>query len=253
MLQFLKTLRWPPRRLVLWHSVAAIPMATVVVLGAYLSYHYHQLTIENRERVDRAYQVLDVVDGLFISMQNADVAERDYIITADDAHLVAFKAALKSESEDSEKLRELLVASKTQEANLAKIDVAVAAKLSELGETISLRQSQGFNAAQAAIRNGDGGQAMAALRQQVMVLAENERRFLMRRQAATREHERDTLLVGIFIAALSVTVRIVIALGIRHVHSRRQAAIGEDGEPAEAAADAGADKDDESSAKPATA
>ncbi|MCK9685146.1 CHASE3 domain-containing protein [Scleromatobacter humisilvae] len=253
MLQFLKTLRWPPRRLVLWHSIAAIPMATVVVLGAYLSYHYHQLTIENRERVDRAYQVLDVVDGLYISIQNADVAERDYIITADDAHLVAFKAALKSESEDSEKLRELLVASKTQEANLAKIDVAVAAKLSELGETISLRQSQGFNAAQAAIRNGDGGQAMAALRQQVTVLAENERRFLMRRQAATREHERDTLLVGIFIAALSVTVRIVIALGIRHVHSRRQAAIGEDGEPAEAAADAGADKDDESSAKPATA
>ena len=47
----------------------------------------------------------------------------------------------------------------------------------------------------------------------------------MRRQAATREHERDTLLVGIFIAALSVTTRILIALGIRHVHSKRQAAI----------------------------
>ena len=235
----LKTLRWPPRRLVLWHSVAAIPMATVVVLGAYLSYHYHQLTIENRERVDRAYQVLDVVDGLYISMQNADVAERDYIITGDDSHLEAFKSALKSESDDSEQLRGLLVASKTQENNLAKIDVAVAAKLSELGKTIALRQQQGFNAAQLAIRNGDGGQAMTAIRQQVTVLAENERRFLMRRQADTREHERDTLLVGIFIAALSVTVRILIALGIRHVHSKRQAAIaeegGEDGEPAEAA------------------
>ncbi len=251
MWQFVKTLRWPPRRLVLWHSVAAIPMATVVVLGAYLSYHYHQLTIENRERVDRAYQVLDVVDGLYISIQNADVAERDYIITADDAHLVAFKAALKTESEDSERLRELLVASKTQEANLAKIDVAVAAKLSELGATIALRQSQGFNAAQAAIRNGDGGQAMTALRQEVVVLADNERRFLMRRQAATRDHERDTLLVGIFIAALSVTVRILIALGIRHVHSRRQAAIGDGDETAEAAADA--DKADEPAAKPAAA
>ena len=240
--KYLRSMSWPPRRLVLWHSVAAIPMATVVILGAYLSYHYHQLTIENRERVDRAYQVLDVVDGLYISIQNADVAERDYIITGDDAHLLAFKAALKSESEDSETLRKLLVASPTQEANLAKIDVAVAAKISELGETIGLRQSQGFNAAQLAIRNGDGGQAMTALRQQVVVLADNERRFLMRRQAATREHERDTLLVGIFIAALSVTVRILIALGIRHVHSRRQAAIGEsvetdeDGEAREPAA-----------------
>ena len=251
MWQFLKTMRWPPRRLVLWHSVAAIPMATVVALGAYLSYHYHQLTIENRERVDRAYQVLDVVDGLYISMQNADVAERDYIITGDDGRLVAFQAALKTESEDSNKLRELLVASKTQEANLAKIDVAVAAKLSELGKTIALRQQQGFNAAQLAIRNGDGGQAMTAIRQQVLVLSENERGFLTRRQAATREHERDTLLVGIFIAALSVTVRILIALGIRHIHSKRQAAIGEGDETAEAAADA--DKADKPSAKPATA
>src|ERR1700761_7444667 len=63
MWKYLQTLSWPPRRLVLWHSVAAIPMATVVVLGAYLSYHYHQLTIQTRDRVDRAYEVLDVVDG----------------------------------------------------------------------------------------------------------------------------------------------------------------------------------------------
>ena len=239
MWKYLKTLSWPPRRLVLWHTIAAIPMATVVVLGAYLSYHYHQLTIENRERVDRAYQVLDVVDGLYISVQNADVAVRDYVITGDETHFAVFQAALKSEAEDSERLRKLLVASATQETNLARIDAAVAAKLAELGKTIEVRRQQGFNAAQSAIRNEDNGQAMTAIRQQVTVLAENERRFLMRRQADTREHERDTLLVGIFIAALSVTVRILIALGIRHVHSKRQAAIaeegGEDGEPAEAA------------------
>ena len=232
----LKNLRWPPRRLVLWHTVAAIPMATVVVLGAYLSYHYHRLGIENRERVDRAYQVLDVVDGLYISIQNANIAVRDFIITGDDSDLASFKAALKTESEDSAKLRELLVASKTQEANLAKIDVAVAAKLSALSQTIVLRQQKGFEAAQREIRNGDDGRAMAAIREQVTVLAESERRFLMRRQAASREHERDALLVGVFSAALSITVRILIALGIRHVHAQRQAALAEEEHEAPAGA-----------------
>jgi len=235
----LKNLPWPPRRLVLWHTVAAIPMATVVVLGAYLSYHYHKLGIQNRERVDRAYQVLDVVDGLYISIQNANIAVRDFIITGDDSDLASFKAALKTESEDSAKLRELLVASKTQEANLAKIDVAVAAKLSALSQTIVLRQQKGFEAAQQEIRNGDDGRAMAAIREQVTVLAENERGLLMRRQAATREHERDALLVGIFIAALSVTVRILIALGIRHVHAQRQAALAEEEQEASASATPG--------------
>ncbi len=225
--KFWKTLRWPPRRLVLWHSIAAIPMATVVILGAYLSYHYHQLTIQNRDRVDRAYEVLDVVDGLFISVQNADVAQRDFIITGDGAHLAVFQAALKDENADSGKLKTLLAASAKQEENLAALDKAVAAKLAELGRTITLRQQQGFDAAQQAIRDGDDSAAMTAIRQQVTTLAENEHRFLNRRQADIREHERDTLLVGIFIATLSVTVRILIALGIRHVHSKRQAAIGE--------------------------
>jgi len=236
---YLKTLRWPPRRLVLWHSIAAIPMATVVVLGAWLSYHYHQLTIANRDRVDRAYAVLDVVDGLYISVQNADVAQRDFIITGDDSHLAVFQRALQDEKDDSERLRTLLAPSARQEANLARLDEAVAAKLAELGRTIELRQRQGFVAAQLAIRNGDDGQAMASIRQQVMVLAENERRFLLRRQADSREHERDTLLVGIFIAALSVTTRILITLGIRHVHARRQAAIAEDDAGAQAPAHEG--------------
>ncbi len=225
--KFWKTLRWPPRRLVLWHSIAAIPMATVVILGAYLSYHYHQLTIQTRDRVDRAYEVLDVVDGLYISVQNADVAQRDFIITGDASRLGSFQAALRAEGENSARLKTLLAASAKQEQNLAELDKAVAAKLDELGRTIAVRQRQGFNAAQLAIRNGDDGAAMAAIRNQVVVLAQNERRFLNRRQADTREHERDTLLAGVFIAALSVTVRILITLGIRHVHSKRQAAIAE--------------------------
>jgi hypothetical protein len=57
-----------------------------------------------------------------------------------------------------------------------------------------------------------------------------DRRFLLRRQADTREHERDAVLVGLFIAAPSVTTRILITLGIRHVHQKRQAEIAESGD-----------------------
>ena len=236
----LKNLPWPPRRLVLWHTVAAIPMATVVVLGAWLSYHYHQLALDNRARVDRAYAVLDVVDGLYISVQNADVAQRDFIITGDESHLAVFQAALREEQADSERLGGLLVASAKQETNLARLDEAVAAKLAELGKTIALRQRDGFTAAQLAIRNGDNGHAMTAIRQQVMVLAESERRFLLRRQADTREHERDAVLAGLFIAALSVTTRLIITLGIRHVHQKRQAEIAETGDAPSPAAEGAA-------------
>ena len=79
----LRHLHLPPKRIILWHSVAAVPLATLVALGAYLSYHYHVLADQNRERVNRSYQLLDGVDGLFSSLEAAALAERDFVITGD--------------------------------------------------------------------------------------------------------------------------------------------------------------------------
>ncbi|HEX7639973.1 MAG TPA: CHASE3 domain-containing protein, partial [Burkholderiaceae bacterium] len=217
-------LRLPPRRLVMWHTVAAVPMATVVVLGAYLSYHYHQLVIENRERVDHAYEVLDVVDGLYISLQNADVAQRDYIVTGDAARLVLFEAALREEARDARRLQVLVRESPAQGRRLARLDAAASAKLDELGRTIAVRSRQGFEAARELIRHNDQGRAMEGIRQQVVAMSEAEHRLLVRRQTSLREHERNTLLVGVFIAGLSIATRILIALGLNWYHRRERRA-----------------------------
>jgi methyl-accepting chemotaxis protein len=215
-------MRLPPRRLVLWHTVAAVPMGTVVVLGAYLSYHYHQLVIENRQRVDHAYEVLDVVDGLYISLQNADVAQRDFIVTGDPQRLRPFEAALNEEARDARRLQELVGKSAQQSERLARLDAAVAAKLDELGRTITVRSRQGFEAAREIIRQNDQNRAMDDIRQQVVAMSEVERRLLTRRQTSLREHERNTLLVGVFIAALSIATRIGIALGLNWYHRRQR-------------------------------
>ncbi|MGN6526425.1 MAG: CHASE3 domain-containing protein [Burkholderiaceae bacterium] len=217
-----RRLRLPPRRLVLWHTVAAVPMGTVVVLGAYLSYHYHQLVIENRERVDHAYQVLDVVDGLYISLQNADVAQRDYIVTGDASRLQSFTAALREEERDAKRLQVLFAQAPQQGARLARLDQAASAKLDELGRTIAVRSQQGFEAAREIIRHNDQGRAMDDIRRQVIAMSEAEHRLLMKRQTSLREHERNTLLVGVFIAALSIATRILIALGLNWYHRRQR-------------------------------
>ncbi|MET0382126.1 MAG: CHASE3 domain-containing protein [Burkholderiaceae bacterium] len=227
MVNFWQALRIPPRRLVLWHSVAAVPMGAVVVLGAYLSYHYHALAKENREHVDHAYEVLDVVDGLFISVQSADVSRRDYVITGDPARLGPFQAAVRAEVEDSARLHALFERSPGQAARMARLDAAVSAKLREFEQTIATRDREGFDAARGVIERGDRGRAMDDIRQQVLALSQAERGQLVRRQAAAQEHERETLLGGIFIAALSVLTRLSIALGLKWYHRRQRRANAE--------------------------
>ncbi len=224
LMKYLVALRLPPRRLVLWHSVAAVPMGAVVILGAYLSYHYHTLARDNREHVDHAYEVLDVLDGLYIALQGADVAQREFIVTGDEARLSTFQAMLEVEKSDSQRLRALFDQSPNQLTRLAKLDSAVSAELDELGKTIALRESKGFNAARDAVEQGDQGKAMDDIRQQVVAMSDGERRMLARRQVAAHEHERDTLLGGIFIACLSVLTRICIALGLKWYHRRQKRA-----------------------------
>ena len=224
LMKYLTALRLPPRRLVLWHSVAAVPMGAVVVLGAYLSYHYHTLARDNRQHVDHAYEVLDVVDGLYIALQGADVAQREFIVTGDEARLATFQSMLDVERADSQRLRTLVDLSPNQLTRLSKLDSAVSAEFDELGKTIALRESKGFNAARDALRQGDQGKAMDDIRRQVIEMSDAERRLLARRQAAAHEHERDTLLGGIFIATLSVLTRVCIALGLKWYHRRQKKA-----------------------------
>jgi CHASE3 domain sensor protein len=140
MVKFLQALRIPPRRLVLWHTVAAVPMGAVVLLGAYLSYHYHTLARDNREHVDHAYEVLDVVDGLYIALQTADVAQREFVVTGDEARLATFQAALQAERTDSDRLRTLFDQSPGQLTRLAKLDAAVSRQRAELGAAIDVRE-----------------------------------------------------------------------------------------------------------------
>lgn len=227
LMKYLLALRLPPRRLVLWHTVAAVPMGAVVVLGAYLSYHYHVLARDNRQHVDHAYEVLDVVDGLYIALQGADVAQRDFIVTGDEARLATFQADVQAERVDSTRLRALFDRSPHQLERLARLDAAVSAKFDELGRTIALRSGQGFNAARDAIEQGDQGRSMDEIRRQVVALSDAERQLLARRQAAAHDHERDTLLGGMFIALLSVTTRICIALGLKWYHRRQRRANAE--------------------------
>ena len=62
----------PPRRVVVWWVASALPLAAIVAVGAYLSYHYHELLKESRDRVDNTYETLDAPGRLLSSVEDAE-------------------------------------------------------------------------------------------------------------------------------------------------------------------------------------
>lgn len=210
----------PPRRVVVWHVVSAIPLAIVVVLGGYLSYHYHALSVQSRERVDRAYEVLDGVNGLIVAVQDAELAQSDFIITGNEADLAPVGAALRLTGERGQRLHELLLESPEQLRRLSDLESSIAARLAELGNTISLRKRQGFEAARVVVAQGQDKRAMYDMRQRASSITTAEHQLLSSRQEARRGREQDIFLIGVFIAALSVTTRLAIAWFLARLRKR---------------------------------
>ena len=210
----------PPRRVVLWWALSAIPLALVVATGAYLSYHYHQLVKQSRDSVDRTYETLDRLRQVFESIEDAETGQRGFIITGDEAYLEPFNAALKRGPGTYFALQREAGAGELPGAQVAALERLIAAKLAELQAGVEVRRRDGFAAARAEVLGGNGKALMDAVRGHVAEMAAAVHRQLLTSGQEVRRKERDTLRVAIAVAVVSIALRIAIALFLVHLRKR---------------------------------
>lgn len=208
-------LRLPPRRIVLWHSLAAVPLGTLITIGAYLSYHYHELADQNQQRVNRSYQLLDGIGGLFSSVEAAALAERDFVITGDDDALGQFQRSVTAFRNRSVQLTPLVTNQPVQAAALSDIDQTIAGQFAEFSQAIETRKSQGYEGARAIIALQATGVTMEALRQKIDKFAASERDLVNDGLRIEKLHEHRVIVSGIAIATASLLVRLGITLWVR--------------------------------------
>ena len=220
--------RWrvPPRRVLVWSVVSAVPMAMVIAIGAYLSHHLHQQLIESRYRVDYTYQVLGEVDRLFISLQDAETGQRGFVITGDEEYLTPYGNAIGSAPLAFARLRELLIGSAIQAAQMDRLQALMDAKLEEMGKAVAARRTSGFPAAAAVIATGKGKKLMDAVREEVAQIVATENRLLRERQQVAQQRERELLYTGLYVALLSILIRLGLAVTLMQLRKRGKAPVG---------------------------
>jgi CHASE3 domain sensor protein len=215
--RLLQRLRLPPRRIVLWHSIAALPLATVVAVGGLLSFHYHRMSEETRARIDHGYQLLDGTQRLFALVEDAAIAERDYMITGDDRTLAPFHQAMQRLEPFVRQLTPLVAANAEEARRLAAIDAQVAAQLNELGTVIDARRRGRVDEVKRLATEHAASSSLAGLRAKVAALAGVERGLLHEQQAAARTHQRHLVWTGAAVAACSILLRLGIAIWMRRM------------------------------------
>jgi CHASE3 domain sensor protein len=218
--------RWhiPPKRVVLWSAIVALPMAVLVALGGYLSYHSHTLLKQSRDRVDRTYEVLDTLNRLFIALEDAEAGQLGFIITGDAGYLGPFQFAMQALPDRSARLAALLADSPRQTEAARRLQAAAQAKLEQLGHTLDVRRERGFEAARSELATTQGKTLMDAVRNEVNAIALAEQESLRRGQVLAEARERQILKIGVAIAGLSIALRVGIAFALPGLRRRGQLA-----------------------------
>jgi signal transduction histidine kinase len=198
----------------------AIPMIALLFVG-YLSYVNITKFIEENAFINHTNLIIQKLERLASTVSNAETGQRGFIITGKPSYLDPYYAAvrgIKGQLQDLEKF----MPNDIIKENLKPLTNLIDSKFNELGRTILLRQSDGFNAVLPIILSDRGKSIMDKIRMNIDTIQSQESNLLSSEALRLQVDSRtiiDTILTAILIASVITGVSIfVINRRIHRLH-----------------------------------
>ena len=171
------------RRIRIGFFGALVTMLTVAAVTLRSTFMYMELGDARQRSVERTSQI----QALLSTLKDAETGQRGYLLTGNEAYLKPYREALGDVDAQLARLSDSLGDDRQQRASLALLGPRVKEKLSELEETVALRQKGEEAAALAVVNSGRGIKAMDEMRAILEAMSEREmRRLDVADQAARR-------------------------------------------------------------------
>lgn len=190
-------------------GLALLLLIVLLVGGA--SYRSITDLLDTSKRLSRTQDILSRLQTLQQLLTDAETGQRGYLLTGQESYLQPYHEAIASYDQDLAALR-VLLAGEPEQQQLDALKPLAAAKFAELDETIRLRRTQGFDAAEAVVLAGRGQQQMAQLRAGISALQATESRRLSGRKNTANSSGQQTL--GLIIAESSFALVLAAFLSI---------------------------------------
>ncbi|TQS42121.1 CHASE3 domain-containing protein [Cryptosporangium phraense] len=198
------TSRWTIGRLLALGYVLA--MVAVAVLGGSAYVRIGTMT-RDQASVEHTYRVVDQISALMSHLQAAERGQRGYLLTGRDSYLQPYRESRRAVGTSMAALSALTSDDAAQQRALTELAPVVSDKLDELAETIRLRSTAGFAAAQRVVLTGRGADDMARIQSLLTAMDRHARTLLAANQdarAAGAAATQQLLLWGSIFAALLI-------------------------------------------------
>ncbi len=171
-----------PKKLTAGFAIALI----AVIVNALISYRNTNQLVQNEERVAHTLRVLAELESTLSTLNDAETGQRGYILTGDAAYLQPYQAAIASIDEQIASLKQLTADNPAQQRRLATLEQQATDRLEQLRQTITLRQTQGLEAARQSVLSGQGKQIMDGIRQLIVEMEDTEAALLEQRASESQ-------------------------------------------------------------------
>lgn len=195
-----------------------VAFALVVSAVALSALSTHEIGAADR-RAAHAQQSLTTIHELLATINEAETAQRGYILTRDQRYLEPYEAALPRYREAIEALRKQYEGDPARSALLRQLAVVCDKRFSEIAQTIKLRREHGIASALNMVESDAGWRLMRDIRQRLQMLQQQELAEIASHTTSAREEMRlFRILNGVLLAIASLLAGAVAWVVIRRLH-----------------------------------
>lgn len=202
-----------------------IPLAIVVaffVCSALVAWSNIRTIRNDNVLVIRSQETVGALGDILSSVQDAETGQRGFLLTGNDRYLEPYRSALGIIPARMDALRTTMAGDAGQLSRLKEFAVRVQDKLDELHETITLRRTQGLEAALAVVNTDRGKAAMDDIRSRLAFMRTVEFDQRAKRLAEMEAAYGNALTSGVASALLGIALTLFVAILIRRNTAARE-------------------------------
>lgn len=199
------------KRLAVGFSIVLI----FVVANALVSYQNTKQLIGNERKVAHTHKVLNELESMLATLNDAETRQRGYFITRNADYLVPYFDAIAKNSHHIQQLKSLTKDNPNQQQQITLLEAKVSAKLQDLQHKVSLQQAQQFDQIQQLAMSGKGKRLMDDVRKIIRGMQQTEQQLLEQRALESRTNFQQAIATFSLAALLNITLLMTLHYLIR--------------------------------------
>jgi signal transduction histidine kinase/response regulator RpfG family c-di-GMP phosphodiesterase/CHASE3 domain sensor protein len=192
------------------------------LLSGFNAYRNTLALREGMRQVENTHTVIVSLENVLSFMKDAETGQRGYLITGSEDYLRPYFNARTGMDAELVRLRKVSGDNAIHRDLLPKVEILISAKFGELEETIQLRRERGFEPALAVVITDRGRRVMDGLRENLILMKQEERRIRDLKITEMEQTHRATVASGVITAMLGLVLSFAVMWLLRRNQEQRR-------------------------------